>query len=460
MIKKIFVYLLMYSAFCFCENASCATINADDFLPPVQAKTPEEHAKRITVNQPQSVTIEKDQLTSQKAVTASTAQDAINTVVQKRETGCKMIKFPSGFGWVACGQSSYREMNNSTATRISKRNAYLKAFMQSKTSLAESLNGLSNSGKDKIRQTLSTINTETESLATSKDDSQETLEQTVQMLLRGFVVYEVFDDTANNSVWVSIVTTPKTQGKYKRPDVNSLQADTISDGLNAVLVEIQNGLVPPIGGKIVTVDQTGEIAFVGFGSAVVQAHQNSTMQNKLNLQAERNASLRAKDALCGLILGDDTSWRGKLDEQTKESIEDFEELKAKDVASSPDPVEYKKFDQTKQTFINKIKSSDEWGSIRQGILPPGVTSKSWMDDDNAIAYAVSVYLPSVSAQAEKTAKEMHENTIINPDTSQSAVDGGENTQSGFLDENDPNIDRPKTEIKQGPSGKVQKDEDL
>ena len=74
----------------------------------------------------------------------------------------------------------------------------------------------------------------------------------MQMLLKGFVVYAVEDDTANRKVYVSIVTTPKTRGKFNRPSPNGLEADSIRDGLGQVLLEIQTGLIPPVGGKMIS----------------------------------------------------------------------------------------------------------------------------------------------------------------------------------------------------------------
>ena len=53
----------------------------------------------------------------------------------------------------------------------------------------------------------------------------------------------------------------------------------------------------------------GETAFVGFGSAVVATSTNNAIQLKQNLAAQKIASMLLKDALCGLIIGDKTSWK-------------------------------------------------------------------------------------------------------------------------------------------------------
>jgi hypothetical protein len=86
-------------------------------------------------------------------------------------------------------------------------------------------------------------------------------------------------------------------------------AANLRDGLNSVIAEIKNGFVPPVGGRIITVPGTGEIAFVGFGSSVVRYNSEKSMQERLKLQAERMAGTRALDALAGILTGDDTAWQ-------------------------------------------------------------------------------------------------------------------------------------------------------
>ena len=76
-------------------------------------------------------------------------------------------------------------------------------------------------------------------------------------------------------MYVTIVATDKTMGKFSRPANDTLIVENLTDGMNAVLAEIQSGVVPPVGGRIVDVPSTGEIAFVGFGSAVVYPAQKA-----------------------------------------------------------------------------------------------------------------------------------------------------------------------------------------
>jgi hypothetical protein len=379
-------------------------------------------------------------------VQAQTAQDAINHVVNKHSPGAEMIKVGSGLGWVATGIGGYEVMENPTATRIAKRNAYVKAFLDAKKNLAEALGGLSTEGRTQVVEQMELVTTAQDDLANFAATQEEKLEQSVQMLLKGFVVYAVEDETAKKTVYVSIVTTPKTRGQFNRPSPNGLEAGSIRDGLSQVLLEIQNGLIPPVGGKMIQVPTTGEIAFIGFGSDVIRSSDNASMQAKMRLNADKIARMRAKDALVGMIIGDNSSWQAKLDETTQQTIEQFENSD-----NGQGDATRQRFEQARQAFQNVQKSSDAYQSIRKGILPPGVAPKSFPSKDDAEIYAIAVYIPSVSQQAAQAAKEMSQAQLLdNPNSNSGAAPS---TQ-------DSNVPRPSREVGQGPSGQISRDKDL
>ena len=108
--------------------------------------------------------------------------------------------------------------------------------------------------------------------------------------------------------------------------------------------------------------------------------------------AQSSAALRAADALCGIIIGDETIENTKLDEFTRESITSYENAELLDpinnLVDSDDVLQAKNI-QTE--FRNDTQFSQIIETARKGLLPPGVTRKSWVDDDRAFAYAVAVY---------------------------------------------------------------------
>ncbi len=431
---------LSFSAF----PLRAAPPSADDFLPPVQAASEEQRQALTQVQGP--VEQVKDPVTGQNVVQAQSAQDAINTVVARRAAGSEMVRFGSGIGWVATGAAVYEVMENPTATRISRRDAYVRAFLDAKRHLAESMKGLSTTGRTQILEQMETLTTAQADLTNAASSQEEKMEQAVRMLMRGFVIYGVEDDTEKRTVFVSIVTTPKTRGQLNRPTPNGLEAESVREGLNKVLVEVQNGLVPPVGGRIIQVPDSGEIAFVGFGSDVVRTSSNPAMQAKQRLNADKVAQMRAADALVGMLIGDDTGWKAKLDEVTKKTIAEFE---GSDGGADPSQ---QRFAQQSDAFRNVQKSSEEFQSIRQGVLPPGVTRKSFASKDEGEMYAIAVYVPSYTAAAAKAAKEMAEARPFPPPAAAGApAVGGAGQET---------VPRPSKEVGTGPTGQVSRDKDL
>lgn len=427
-----------------------AQVSVDDFLPPVQGGPTD-------VKEPGEVSVKGDK------VEAASAQDAINVAVKKNveqlednieEVGAKMVSFPSGLGFVATGAATYRTMSNSTATRIAKRKGYVIAFTKAKKNLAEILNGLSNEGSEEVRESLLNINLPDDEMTNISTTSEEAIKQAVEMMMRGFVIYEVKDNTAQNTVFVSIVTTPKTRGKLARPAPNVVEVEDLREGLGQVIAEVRAGLVPPVGGRIISMRSTGETAFVGFGSSVLRSSQNRSVQARLNLSGQKIAAMRAKDALCGLIIGDKASWEGSLSDSMIDEVQEFESAVADDPLARKDPTAVRKFDQARETFVARLETSDVYRSARKGILPPGVNTKTWFDGDHSWAYGMSVYVPSLTKAADDTGEEMRDSTIIQPIDDDRRSGGEDERPRGFTDEDDSNIKRPGKTVKPGPTGKI------
>ncbi|MBQ7154375.1 MAG: hypothetical protein IJR85_02330 [Synergistaceae bacterium] len=229
----------------------------------------------------------------------------------------------------------------------------------------------------------------------------------------------MYDDFENGLVYVTIVSTPKTRGAFSSVIDTTIAAENINAGINAVLAELQSGLMPLVGGRIVEDPVTGEIAFVGFGSAVVRQTNNPAMKVQLLRTAQASARLRAEDALCGIIVGDVTRGMTQLDEQTRESMTSCVNAEAQDpmngYAASADIEEAEK---AQNEFRTNMQFSQTIETARRGILPQGVGRRAWIDDEGAFAYAVAIYRPSMTNAAAQAAKEMRETQIIQPATQQ------------------------------------------
>ncbi len=428
--------------------AHAASLGADDFLPPAQAGTPEAKQEAERIKEPGAVKQEKG-IDGQSATVAASAQDAMNAAIKRIPSGdgCEQIKFPSGFGWVASGSAIYTVKPNPVAVLHDQRAAYQKAYLKAKRNLASALNGLSSKGKDQLAEAIKSIATQDDNLTNLSESTSESIQERVEGFLRGYVVYSVQDqqEDKHGTVTVSIVTTPKTRGKFNRVDASSVSADSVREGLAMVLAELSGGLLPPVGGKTINVPQTGELAFVGFGSAVIAPNQNPGVRAKLELTAQKTAQMRARSALCGIILGDEIKALSSLDAESQSLSKEFEEAqKADPLFGKQDQAGVKKLQEQRNTFLNTELSTDQITSIRNGTLPPGVTVKTYFNENKSIAEAVAVYLPSLSAQAGQAGQEMRKARIVPENGAQGSVGSG--AQGGMP--------------AQGPSGQVSDDAEL
>ncbi|MDR2176339.1 MAG: hypothetical protein LBO82_10455 [Synergistaceae bacterium] len=428
-----------------------AALSVEDFIPPVQASNEAEKAEQLRVREPGGVKEVTGDITGKPAISAQSLQDAINFWVAKRVVGFEQILSPSGFGFAATGMFTYEVYENPVAARISKRNAYVRAYLDAKRQLAEGLNGVLTSGNAEAFSRIATVNESLgQTLANVKDVTFEAVRQRVDGFLRGYVVYDVFDDVGNTRVYLTIVTTPRTQGHYDRPDPSTLSAASVQEGLAQLLAEIEQGLTPPLGGRTVFVPATGELAFVGFGSAVVGRHDSPAVQARLELNAEETARIRAANELCGIIVGAEIASAAEADSETRSMSKDFEELSKSDpiVRENPEHPGYVKLRNRKTSFKAADVNKSTITSAAKGVLPPGVKHQSWLDEDKAFAYSVAIYLPSASEQAAEGAASMKSGTILQP------AGTGENTGKKIP------TAAPREDVKQGPSGTVQTSDGL
>ena len=124
--KKLLVSIVL--TVCFC--ASCwgaPLLTADDFMPVVQA--PEEQREELlTVQHPEEVKTEVDPELNKPVTRAATAQDAINSVMQRFYAdggdGCESVALPDGSlglsrNWnLRLGDEQYRSPAQGTADSL------------------------------------------------------------------------------------------------------------------------------------------------------------------------------------------------------------------------------------------------------------------------------------------------------------------------------------------------------
>lgn len=454
--RKLVLTVLILTLTAGTSQADTPDLTFSDFIPIVQAPSDKRDELR-TVKSPDAVTsetreVEVDGKKSQYlSLRGKTLQDSANTFLKKRgETGAARIEATDGSGgYIATGAGIYdRDMSNITAVRISQRLAYLQALMDAKVQLSQLINSINAEATEiysHSNENQTTSENSTNDLSNTFDTAGKT---SVAAVLKGYVTYDVYDDE-QATVYVTIVATDKTMGKFSRPANDTLIADNFADGMNAILAEIQSGVVPPVGGRIVDVPSTGEIAFVGFGSAVVYPAQKTAAQAIQRRDALKIAGIRADSELCGILTGDNVDGQASYRESIRQSFGDYAEIENSDpmneLASSADIAQVKSI---KDSFMSNSEFNETIITARKGILPPGITRRSWLDSDNTFAYAVSVYVPSFTNKAASDGKAMNDAELLKP----VETDKPQNTPtaSGNIDSR-----KPAEELKRGVTGTIQ-----
>ena len=419
---KKFLLAVLVILCCCSVSLAAPLLTADDFIPLAQVPDTQQREELSTVQSPEAVRREVVPELEKPVTSAATAQDAINSLMKRfydgGGEGCESVALPNGeLGLVAVGAGTYgSDMKNLIAQRREKQIAYYIAFLQAKRLMAGYFTGSTIEQLAAFfQETSGNDNADSSSASNSTSFNMDTRRASAAVL-KGYVTYDVRDDVKNNTVYVTLVSTPRTQGRYNRSTSETETAVNLKEGINKVFAEIQSGVVPPVGGRIVNVQETGEIAFVGFGSEVVRPSDNPRTRADNRSIARRRAALRAEAALCGIIRSDEIT--ATENDSVNSVLNDSNYTGDRNLDLS-DPIDELVSDSEKaesRNAANGFRSNDGYKQVIQsavkGVIPPGVSPRAWLDDEGAFAYAVAVYIPSVTQKAAQMNQNMKDSKIV------------------------------------------------
>ena len=359
---------------------------AEEFTVPLQTTTPRSAPR--SADRTRKI---KDELIGEPALQAKTAQAAITAATSQNVAGCQMIRFGAGFGWVATGDAPYRTSDNSVALRRSRQEARFKAFTEARARLSGCLRALTPEARRKVAESLEQDDAIRLALINLAASDAEKWEQALRILARGFVAYSVEDKTDPPSIQVHLVATPKAATRLTRPAAHAIETTSVQEGLRQVLAEIQAGLIPPAGNRLIVVNATGELMLMGYASNQVGVHPDPAAQDKLQADAEKIATTHATEALAGLAAGDDAGWQSRLDEISQNEI--------RAAASGYDDSEpsARRFAQIRDLVMTAAKDDPGLQALRDGNLPAAAAIKRFINED-AVAVAV-IYTPTIRKPA-------------------------------------------------------------
>ena len=328
-----------------------------------------------------------------------------NLVEDKDALGAEIITVKSGIGFLAKGTAIYGYHSNRDAMLVDKKFAYNKAYLSAMKNLAQFLKGMSAESKEEVTKSMDMIINSSETLSNVFNGYEKTFEGFGEALLKGTIVYEVFDDTKTNTVTVTIVTTPKTVAAARAESFGMIESGTIEEGLNCVLRDINTHIIPPIGGKVVIVPSKGLTAIVTFGSSIKSSSNDQMKRTYENEMLKQMAKNEADSCMIAFLKGDEIVWHTGTSNIESYKNNDFKKIYT---FGNPKPKIVKK---RIKEFKSELKQSDGYSSVVKGNLPPGVQSKVFHDEN--WWYVVDIYLPALSTVVKDFYKGMLENRNIN-----------------------------------------------
>jgi hypothetical protein len=366
--------------------ATAASMSLDDFVPPVSGGT----------DKPQTAASKTGDV-----VTAENMQDGMGYAYQQliadSGQGILTVQTKTGMGVISAATESYTRYENLTATLLSKRGAYFKAFNSAQAQMVKYFEGLENNCTSATTSKQLTLDTGKESMANTASGTAESCKEIAKGILAGYVTYSVNDNDANDQVTITLASSTKTRGALDR--INSAVVSTADPkkAFEYIAKEISLGIVPPMGAKLINDPVTGESIVIGFGSSIIRQNKDKRVLATLVKMANDQSRMRANNSLVAFLNGSAVYWQGGFDEVQGESAQQF------DVPVGPDgkPQTPVAFDTTRNKFLNSVSHSEDFKSVTGGKLPAGVITKTFPSEDGYWSYTISIYRQSATAQAQQ-----------------------------------------------------------
>lgn len=311
----------------------------------------------------------------------------------ERPGGVQIIETGSGYGIVGVGSAWYdTERDNANLVLEDQRRAWMEADLSARAQVARFLNQVDVKGRQEIASRLHLANTEEFAGANLDATATEDYSAVVNAMVTGLVTYDVLDDPDTGEVRVSVVSTPKTRGETRGADSRTVLASSIEAGMAQIMNQLALNVVPPVGAKLVTVPETGETVFVGFGADVIQRHENKRVQGEIRAAAQRAAELRAQSALVALLRGQriesDSTFSSRFEEMNRE----FDRI-----TEESGEIVIRGARVGRASVVSEKVSESKTVSVVDGKTPAGTMLKVFERPGSRWVYVLAIYAESIPA---------------------------------------------------------------
>lgn len=349
----------------------------------------ENRAAMRVVKQPQKVEAKQNTALQREVISGATDADAINEAARRlREKGggAHFVKTESGIGVVGVGFAPLAMVADPKTLDLlvhSRRYARASAFLAAKANIALLLDSTGENGKIELARQRALLDD-------LPPDGVVDAVETRSAFLRGAAFYDLDEDTASDRVYVTVITTPRTQGDVSAHGLDELTASNLRAARDLVVREVENGVVPPSGGKVMTiVGDDRRVAWIAWACEYVERHPDPAVEQQILYTAERGSEMRARAALLALLRGE----RIEIDREFEQVVPNYAQRSQEGLVEAPSG-----FEERRDRLVKSVVEEETMAAIVAGRLPPGVeTSPPKAVDGGRFVYTVAFYCPKTVA---------------------------------------------------------------
>jgi hypothetical protein len=376
--------------------ACAATTNAQTIgglASPLAATDP---AAVRAVLQPNAVRLQPNAALGREVVSAASDDDAIDAAAERlREMGggASYVRTDAGLGIVGVGSASLTEAiasQNRNITERRRRFARVEAHLAARGAIAALLGETPDSGKQELALQRALLDNVDFDARNAPPDA------TVAAFLRGAVLYDCIEDEVGGRTFVTVVTSPRTQGDISFDALDAVTASNLRAAKDLIIAEIRSGVVAPSGGRVLTVlGDDRSVAFLAWSCEYVEFHADERTQHQIFETAAGQSQHDARRALLSLMRGEQIEYSREF----AALVPDFEQRASVVIPGSNDAAAATSRRQVVESFVG----GETLKSIVAGKLPPGVqVTAPESVDDGAFVFTVAFYSPQTAAAAGAT----------------------------------------------------------
>lgn len=245
------------------------------------------------------------------AIDSADRLDELNTVravnaalLKSDKESVQIIATRFGMGVVAIGRAQYTVDESSPERSASlRRAASVEAHINAITELAKFVKALPVQAQKDLLLGMATIGASDLKMTTLRERADASRASLLEAFIRGAVAFDCRSDQDAGSVTVSVLANAKSASAIQCTGAGVIAAQTLEEAVAQVHTEIELGVSPVLGGKLVLVPATGQFSWIGVCSAYAAPSEDPVRERNQRAAAGKLALSKLRSAFLNIIKG-------------------------------------------------------------------------------------------------------------------------------------------------------------